>query len=51
MSHKEIEDAFGEGRKAESIDPTRFEVRPDLTDNSFSGGGPRAWFVVVRRAV
>jgi hypothetical protein len=27
----------------------RFEVRPDLKDFTFSEGGPKAWFVVVRR--
>jgi len=50
VSRSEIEDAFAEGWKVESIVPTRFEVRPDLKDFSFSEGGPRAWFVVVRRA-
>ncbi|HET6572612.1 MAG TPA: class I SAM-dependent methyltransferase [Fimbriiglobus sp.] len=49
VSEKEIEDAFAHGWVVESIEPTRFEVRPDLTDISFSSGGPRAWFVVVRR--
>jgi hypothetical protein len=34
----------------ERIEPTRFEVRPDPNDISFSEGGPKAWFVVVRRA-
>jgi hypothetical protein len=33
----------------ESIEPSRVEVRPDRKDLSFSEGGPRAWFVVVRR--
>jgi SAM-dependent methyltransferase len=50
VSRREIEDAFGEGWKIESIEPSRFEVRPDLKDISFSEGGPKAWFVVVRRA-
>lgn len=49
VSRKEIEDAFAEGWVVESIEPTRFEVRPDLKDFMFSEGGPRAWFVVVRR--
>jgi hypothetical protein len=31
------------------IEPVRFEVRPDLKDFTFSEGGPKAWFVVVRR--
>jgi cyclopropane fatty-acyl-phospholipid synthase-like methyltransferase len=50
VSRKEIEDAFAEGWVVESIEPTRFEVRPDPNDISFSDGGPKAWFVVVRRA-
>ena len=49
VSKKEIEDAFAEGWVVESIEPTRFEVRPDPNDISFSEGGPKAWFVVVRR--
>jgi SAM-dependent methyltransferase len=49
VSAKEIRDAFAEGWAVENIEPTRFEVRPDLKDFTFSEGGPRAWFVVVRR--
>ena len=50
VSQSEIEDAFAEGWAVESIKPSRYEVRPDPNDTSFSEGGPRAWFVVVRRA-
>ena len=50
VSRKEIEDAFAEGWVVESIEPSRYEVRPDPKDISFSEGGPKAWFVVVRRA-
>jgi cyclopropane fatty-acyl-phospholipid synthase-like methyltransferase len=50
VTKKEIEDAFAGGWVIESVEPTRFEARPDLPDISFSPGGPRAWFVVVRRA-
>ena len=50
VSANEIRDAFVEGWKVESIEPSRFEVRPDLKDFTFSEGGPKAWFVVVRRA-
>jgi cyclopropane fatty-acyl-phospholipid synthase-like methyltransferase len=50
VSAKEIQDAFAEGWAVESIEPTCFEVRPDLKDFTFSDGGPKAWFVVVRRA-
>ena len=50
MSRKEIENAFAQGWVMESIERSRYEVRPDPNDISFSQGGPRAWFVVVRRA-
>jgi SAM-dependent methyltransferase len=49
VSKKEIEDAFAEGWAVESIEPSKFEVRPDLKDFTFSEGGPKAWFVVARR--
>ena len=49
VSQKEIEDAFAEGWSIESIEPSRYEVRPDLKDITFSEGGPKAWFVVVKR--
>lgn len=49
VSRQEIEDAFAPGWHVESIEPTRFEVRPDLKDISFSPGGPMAWFVVARK--
>ena len=50
VSRKEIEEAFAQGWVIESIEPSRYEVRPDSSDSSFRDGGPRAWFVVVRRA-
>ena len=50
VSRKEIEVLFAEGWEVESIEPSRYEVRPDLKDLGFGEGGPRAWFVVVRRA-
>ena len=49
VSKKELQAAFAEGWSIESIEPSRYEVRPDLKDLSFSEGGPKAWFVVVRR--
>jgi SAM-dependent methyltransferase len=38
--------------KAKAVErkPIRFETRPDFKDMIFSEGGPKAWFVVVRRA-
>jgi cyclopropane fatty-acyl-phospholipid synthase-like methyltransferase len=49
VSRREIEDAFAKGWAVESIEPRRFEVRTDLEDIAFTPGGPKAWFVVVRR--
>lgn len=49
VSRKELRDAFTEGWVVESIEPSQYEVRPDPKDISFSAGGPKAWFVVVRR--
>ncbi len=49
VSQKELHDAFTTGWSIESIEPVRIEVRPDLKDFSFSGGGPKAWFAVIRR--
>ena len=49
VSRQELQGAFAEGWVIESIEPSRFEVRPDLKDLTFSEGGSRAWFAVVRR--
>jgi cyclopropane fatty-acyl-phospholipid synthase-like methyltransferase len=50
VSKTELHDAFAQGWAIESIEPSRYEVRPDLKDLTFSEGGPKAWFAVVRRA-
>jgi cyclopropane fatty-acyl-phospholipid synthase-like methyltransferase len=50
VSKRELHDAFAEGWSIESIQPSRVEVRPDFKEFSFSEGGPKAWFAVVRRA-
>jgi len=47
VSQKELHDAFVQGWSIESIGPSRYEVRPDLKDLTFSKGGPKAWFAVV----
>jgi 2-polyprenyl-3-methyl-5-hydroxy-6-metoxy-1,4-benzoquinol methylase len=49
VSRKELHDAFAHGWTIESIEPARLEVRPDLKDMTFSEGGPKAWFGVIRR--
>jgi cyclopropane fatty-acyl-phospholipid synthase-like methyltransferase len=41
VSKAELHAAFAEGWCIESIEPSRFEVRPDLKDLNFSEGGPR----------
>ncbi len=50
VSRQEIEDAFVAGWKVESVAASRFDVRPDITEFIFSEGGPKAWFVVAKRA-
>ncbi len=49
VSKEELHDAFAQGWVIESVEPSRFEVHPDLKDLTFSEGGPRAWFSVARR--
>jgi SAM-dependent methyltransferase len=49
VSKQELHDAFAGGWCIESLQPSRYEVRPDLKDLSVSEGGPRAWFAVIRR--
>ena len=49
VSRQEIKDAFAEGWVVESVEPSRYEVRPDVKEFTFSEGGPKAWFTVVRR--
>ena len=51
VSKQELHDAFAQGWLIESIEPTRAEVRPDFKDLTFSEGGPKVWFVVVRRTL
>jgi cyclopropane fatty-acyl-phospholipid synthase-like methyltransferase len=49
ISKQELHDAFAQGWSIESILPSRVEVRPDFKDFTFSEGGPKTWFAVVRR--
>jgi cyclopropane fatty-acyl-phospholipid synthase-like methyltransferase len=49
ISRQELHNAFADGWEVESIQPVRVEVRPDITDITFSEGGPKAYFAVVRR--
>jgi cyclopropane fatty-acyl-phospholipid synthase-like methyltransferase len=50
VSKQELHAAFARGWHIESIEPVQVEVRPDVKDMTFSEGGPKAWFVVIRRA-
>jgi SAM-dependent methyltransferase len=50
ISQEELRNAFTQGWELESIGPVRFEVRPDLKERTFSPGGPKAWFAVIRRS-
>src|SRR5262245_25327110 len=49
VSRQELYDAFADGWEVESVQPTRVEVNPEFTGATFSEGGPKAWFAVVRR--
>lgn len=51
VSEKEIRATFADGWHIQSIERSRYEVRPDPSDLSFKDGGPKAWFVVVKRVV
>ncbi len=49
VSQRELRESFAIGWEVEAIRASRLEVRPDLEDISFSEGGPKAWFAVIRR--
>jgi SAM-dependent methyltransferase len=49
ITRAELETAFAAGWQIESIEPTRFETNPDFTAATFSEGGPKSWFVAIRR--
>jgi SAM-dependent methyltransferase len=50
VQKQELHDACAHGWVAEFIQPSRFEVIPDLKDMQFSEGGPKAWFAAIRQA-
>ena len=49
VSRQELYDVFADDWQVESIQPARVEVNPEFTEITFSEGGPKAWFAVVRR--
>jgi hypothetical protein len=46
---RDLQEAFAQGWRIESIEPVQLAVRPDLEGMRFSPGGPKAWFATVRR--
>ena len=49
VSRQELYDAFADGWAIESLKPARCEIHPEFTECTFSEGGPRMWFAVIRR--
>lgn len=49
VSRKELHEAFADGWDIESIQATQFDVNLESIGPVFSEGGPKAWFVIVRR--
>jgi cyclopropane fatty-acyl-phospholipid synthase-like methyltransferase len=49
VSRQELYDVFADGWEVESVQPTRCEIHPEFTECTFSEGGPRMWFAVIRR--
>jgi SAM-dependent methyltransferase len=50
VTREELHAAFADGWQIESIEPTRFEINPKFAGPTFSEGGPKSWFAIVRRA-
>jgi SAM-dependent methyltransferase len=49
VSRQELFDAFANGWDVESVQPCQIELNPEYTEVTFSEGGPKAWFAIVRR--
>ena len=49
ISQREIRAAFHDAWTVEEIRARRADVRQDLEDVSFSEGGPKVWFAIIRR--
>ena len=50
VSRRELRDAFADGWEVESIQARRCDIHPEFNEVSFSEGGPKTWFAVIRRA-
>jgi len=48
VSKSEIEGSFSQNWTLETVSPTHFEVIPEF-EATFSPGGPKAWFAVIKR--
>jgi cyclopropane fatty-acyl-phospholipid synthase-like methyltransferase len=49
VSRQELYDVFADGWEVESVQSARCEVNPEFTECTFSEGGPKMWFAVIRR--
>ncbi len=49
ISQNELRTSFADGWQIESIEPSHFEVRPEMREAMFGGIEPRAWFMIARR--
>jgi hypothetical protein len=49
ISKSDLQKTFTDGWQIESIEPSVFEINPNFKDAKFTPGGPRSWFVVVKR--
>ena len=49
VSQQELQSAFADGWEIESIERCQFAVDPEFTEITFSEGGPKAWFAIIRR--
>ena len=49
VTKDELVAAFHEGWEIESIEPARFEVRPEQRQARFAGEDPHAWFMIAGR--
>jgi SAM-dependent methyltransferase len=49
VSRQELHNAFADGWEVESIQPCQLELNPEFKEFTFSEGGPKAWFAIIRR--
>jgi len=49
VPRQELLDAFADGWEVELIEPAQFAINPKFTGMTFSDGGPKSWFAIVRR--